>query len=148
MNESPSLGIGACCLEFVLPFWSSPSGGFFLLPEAGKGRQGGIFKALKYYGSYNSSTKRSMERNLKSHQRQLAQGNVSEAKKDQWWRAKESVERALQQLEGGNYFTYSMTPLSEGVKDHPEMKQMIEVYKTKFKEEEKPDPPASPLGKH
>jgi 2',3'-cyclic-nucleotide 2'-phosphodiesterase (5'-nucleotidase family) len=99
-------------------------------------------------GSYNTSTKRSMERNLKSHQRQLAQGNVSEAKKDQWRRAKESVERALQQLEGENYFTYSMTPLSEGVKDHPEIKQMIEVYKTKFKEEEKPDPPASPLGKH
>lgn len=99
-------------------------------------------------GSYNTSTKRSMERNLKSRQRQLAQGNVSEAKKDQWRRAKESVERALQQLEGENYFTYSMTPLSEGVKDHPEIKQMIEVYKTKFKEEEKPDPPASPLGKH
>jgi hypothetical protein len=28
---------------------TSPPFGVFLLPEAGKGRQGGIFKALKYY---------------------------------------------------------------------------------------------------
>jgi 2',3'-cyclic-nucleotide 2'-phosphodiesterase (5'-nucleotidase family) len=97
-------------------------------------------------GSYNTSIKRSMERNLKSYQRQLAQGNVSEAKKDQWRRAKESVEQALQQLEGKNYFTYSYTPLSEGIKDHPEIKQMIEAYKSKFKIEEEPSP--APLGKH
>ena len=97
-------------------------------------------------GSYNTSIKRSMERNLKSYQRQLAQGNVSEAKKDQWRRAKESVEQALQQLEGKNYFTYAYTPLSEGIKDHPEIKQMIEAYKLKFKIEEEPSP--APLGKH
>jgi len=28
---------------------TSPPFGVFFLPEAGKGRQGGIFKALKYY---------------------------------------------------------------------------------------------------
>jgi hypothetical protein len=33
---------------------TSPPFGVFLLPEAGKGRQGGIFKALKYYFKHNS----------------------------------------------------------------------------------------------
>jgi len=34
---------------------TSPPFGVFLLPEAGKGRQGGIFKALKYYKWLSSS---------------------------------------------------------------------------------------------
>jgi len=31
---------------------TSPPFGVFLLPEAGKGRQGGIFKVLKYYNPW------------------------------------------------------------------------------------------------
>ena len=95
---------------------------------------------------YNTATKRSMENSLRNLKQRLIGGMASEAEKDQWRRAKESVERALQQLEGKNCFTSSYTPLSEGKKDHPEIKQMIEAYKSKFKIEEEPSP--APLGKH
>jgi 2',3'-cyclic-nucleotide 2'-phosphodiesterase (5'-nucleotidase family) len=96
---------------------------------------------------YNTATKLSMENNLRNLQQRLIGVKASEAEKDQWQRAKESVEQALQQLEGKNYFTYSIFSLSESIKDHPEIKKMIETYKAEFKEEGKPEA-SKPLGKY
>jgi len=96
---------------------------------------------------YNTATKHSMEKNLRNLKQRLNQGTASEADKDQWRRAKEPIERALEQLEGKNYFTYLNSPLSDGIKDHLEIKKMIEAYKAEFKEEGKPEA-SKPPGKH
>ena len=96
---------------------------------------------------YNTATKRSMENNLRNLKQRLMGGMASEAEKDQLRRAKESVERALQQLEGKNYFTYSIFSLSEGIKDHPEIKKMIEAYKAEFPEKGNPET-SKPLRQH
>ena len=97
---------------------------------------------------YNKATKRSLETNLNGLKYQLMNTKVSDAERSQWQRAKESVERALQQLEGKNHFTHSLSSLNENMKDHPEILRLIEAYKAKFKEERKPAAPAPPLGKH
>jgi len=83
---------------------------------------------------YNITTKRSLESNLNKLQLQLASVKASDAERDQWRRAKESSEKALQQLEGENYFTNTIFPLNESIKDHPSIKKMIDDYKSKFPE--------------
>jgi 2',3'-cyclic-nucleotide 2'-phosphodiesterase (5'-nucleotidase family) len=99
-------------------------------------------------GFYNRTTKSSMENNLKNLQQRLTMGKAPEAEKDQWRRDKESIIKALEQLESKNQFTFSLSTLNEGTKDHPEIKGMVEAYKARFKREEKPDSPRPPLGKH
>jgi len=83
---------------------------------------------------YNITTKRSLEANLNKFQSQLASVNAPDAERDQWRRAKESYEKALQQLEGKNYFTNTISPLGQQVEDHPDIKKMIDAYKSKFPE--------------
>jgi len=83
---------------------------------------------------YNITTKRSLEANLNKFQSQLASVQAPEAEKAQWQKAKESIEKALQQLEGRNYFTNTIFPLNESIKDHPGIKKMIDDYKSKFPE--------------
>jgi len=83
---------------------------------------------------YNITTKRSLEANLNKFQNQLASVQAPEAEKAQWQKAKESIEKALQQLEGKNYFTNIIPPLSQRTEDHPGIKKMIDTYKSKFPE--------------
>jgi len=83
---------------------------------------------------YNITTKRSLKVNLNKFQSQLASVKASDAERDQWRRAKESREQALQQLEGKNYFTNTISPLGQQVEDHPDIKKMIDAYKSKFPE--------------
>jgi len=83
---------------------------------------------------YNITTKRSLEANLNKFQNQLASVQAPEAEKAQWQKAKESIEKALQQLEGKNYFTNIIPPLSQRTEDHPDIKKMIDTYKSKFPE--------------
>lgn len=83
---------------------------------------------------YNTTTKRSLEDNLRRLQYQLTSRNASQAENAQWERAKESVEKALQQLEGKNFFTNTISPLGQQVEDRPDIKKMIEAYKSKFPE--------------
>jgi len=45
-----------------------------------------------------------------------------------------SLEEALQQFAERNPFTFTSFPLDESIKDHPEIKQMVDAYKTKFPE--------------
>ncbi len=87
---------------------------------------------------YNIATKRSLETSLNKFQSQLVSAQASEAEKVQWQKAKESAERALHQLEGKNYFTNTITPLSHLVEDHPEIKNIVDAYKSKFPETSKP----------
>jgi 2',3'-cyclic-nucleotide 2'-phosphodiesterase (5'-nucleotidase family) len=87
---------------------------------------------------YNENTKRSLKNNLNRVQYQLTSRQTSEAQKAQWQKAKESYESALKQFEGKNPFTNVISPLSQQVKDHPDISKMVEAYKSKFPEKSEP----------
>jgi len=89
---------------------------------------------------YNENTKRSLKNNLNRVQYQLTSRQTSEAQKTQWQKAKERYESALKEFEGKNPFTNIISPLSQEVQDHPDIKKMVEAYKSKFPE--KSEPPA------
>jgi 2',3'-cyclic-nucleotide 2'-phosphodiesterase (5'-nucleotidase family) len=88
---------------------------------------------------YNEKTRRSLESSLKRVLYQSGSGQTSEAQKAQWKTAKERYESALQQLEGKNFFSNIISPLSQQVEDHPDIKKLVGDYKSKFPE--KSDPP-------
>jgi 2',3'-cyclic-nucleotide 2'-phosphodiesterase (5'-nucleotidase family) len=90
---------------------------------------------------YNSATKISLENNLTSINQRLNSKEIPEAEKVQWQKAKEDTERTLSQLQGKNVFTNSIIPLQEKMKDHPDIKKMIEAYKAKNQATENPLPP-------
>jgi 5'-nucleotidase/UDP-sugar diphosphatase len=83
---------------------------------------------------YNIMTKRSLENNISKLQLQLASARATDAERDQWQRAKESNERALQQLEGNNFFTNILSPLAHPVVDRADIKEIVNAYKSKFPE--------------
>jgi len=83
---------------------------------------------------YNVKTKHVYERNLAKLRQQLSSVNASEAEKNQWKRAIEGIEQALKQFEERNPFTITSSPLGEAVKDHLDIKKMIDDYKSKFPE--------------
>ncbi len=83
---------------------------------------------------YNITTKRSLEKNLNKLKLQLTSGKASEEERDRWQRVKENTEKALQQLEGKNYFANAFIPLNDSIKDHPEIKKLIDEFKSKFPE--------------
>jgi len=87
---------------------------------------------------YNMTTKHNYERNLARLRQQLSSATASEAEKNQWQRAVENIERTLQQLEQKNPFTITSFPLSKEFQDHPEIKQMVDDYKSKFPEKSEP----------
>ena len=81
---------------------------------------------------YNVATKHTYERNLAKLRQQLRSAQASESEKNQWQRAVENIERTLQQFEQRNSFAVTSSPLAEAIKDHPDIKQMIDDYKSKF----------------
>ena len=87
---------------------------------------------------YNERTKRSLENNRKRALYQLQSRQTSETQKAQWQIAKERYESALQQFEGKNFFTNIISPLSQQVKDHPDIKRLVDDYKLKFPEKSEP----------
>lgn len=87
---------------------------------------------------YNIKTKQTYERNLARLRQQLSSTQASEAEKNQWQRAVENIERTLQQFEQRNSFAITSFPLDEAVKDHPEIKKMVDDYKSKFPEKVEP----------
>jgi hypothetical protein len=87
---------------------------------------------------YNVTTKRTYERNLAKFRQQLSSVNASESEKNQWKRAIEGIEQALKQFEERNPFTITSFPLGEAVKDHPDIKKMVDDYKSKFPEKSEP----------
>jgi len=87
---------------------------------------------------YNMKTKYTLEYNLSKLRQQLTSAQGSEAEKNQWKRAVENIEQALQQLEQKNPFAMTSSSLGDGIKDHPEIKKMVEAYKSKFPEKTEP----------
>ena len=90
---------------------------------------------------YNSATKISLENNLKNINQQLNSKETPEVEKDQWRKAKEDTERTLNQLRGKNEFTNNIIPLQDQMKEHPDIKKMLEAYRGKAQTTENPVSP-------
>ena len=90
---------------------------------------------------YNSATKISLENNLKNINQQLNSKEILEIEKDQWRKAKEDTERTLNQLRGKNEFTNNIIPLQDQMKEHPDIKKMLEAYRGKAQATENPVSP-------
>jgi 2',3'-cyclic-nucleotide 2'-phosphodiesterase (5'-nucleotidase family) len=90
---------------------------------------------------YNSATKISLENNLKNINQQLNSKEIPEIEKDQWRKAKEDTERTLNQLRGKNEFTNNIIPLQDQMKEHPDIKKMLEAYRGKAQTTENPVSP-------
>jgi len=106
-----------------------------IVQTSGKGMYGGRLD-LTILGPqidvYNISAKRSLERNLLSLKNRLVMVYISETEKAQLKRNKEDIEQKLAQFEGKNFFSNTLFPLSVQIKDDPEIKKMVDEYKSKF----------------
>ncbi len=87
---------------------------------------------------YNVATKHNYELNLAKLRQQLKSAQASEAEKNQWRRAVENIELTLQQFEQNNPFAIRILPLSKEFQEHPDIKKMVEDYKSKFPEKSEP----------
>jgi len=56
-------------------------------------------------------------------------------------KVKEEAEQTLKQLQGRNEFIHNLIALGEQIKDHPEIGRMVEGFRSKYPEPEKPAPP-------
>jgi 2',3'-cyclic-nucleotide 2'-phosphodiesterase (5'-nucleotidase family) len=88
---------------------------------------------------YNIKTKQVLEGNLGKLELRLASPSTPEAEKTQLQKAKENTKQALQQLEGKNRFAYSVSSLSDSMKDDPEIKKMVDDYKVRYPEKDSSD---------
>jgi len=114
-----------------------------ILQTASKGMYAGRLDITFYNQEpffYNTVTRRSMEHNLSALKFRLNETKASETEKAQWRKAKEEIERSLKQLHGKNEFTNTIFPLSENMKDHPDIGKMVETYLSKFLEPGKTQP--------
>lgn len=102
------------------------------------GRKLNLTLSNKEAAFYNLKTKHTYERNLAKFRRQLSSINASGAKKKQWQRSVENIEEGLKQLTDKNSFAITSFPLGEQVKDHPEIKNVIDEYMVKFPEKTEP----------
>ena len=82
-----------------------------------------------------------MENNLNSFNQRLNSKETPEVEKAQWRKAKEDTERTLNQLRGKNEFTNNIIPLQEQMKEHPDIKKLVEAYKGKAQTSENPASP-------
>jgi 2',3'-cyclic-nucleotide 2'-phosphodiesterase (5'-nucleotidase family) len=87
---------------------------------------------------FNVSTKRTLENTLRNVTAQLGNAKLAEAEKKQLQKSKEDIEKRLSQLQGKNEFTNQVLPITENMKDHPEIAKMIEEYRSKYPEPPKP----------
>jgi len=116
----------------------------YLLQTAPKGMYGARIDFTfnnNTFSFYNSTEKRSLESRLNYIKYRLMAKETPEREKAQWLKSKQDTERALAQLQGKNEFTNIIFPLREGMKDHPDILKMIDEYKSKYPETEKPAPP-------
>jgi 5'-nucleotidase len=89
---------------------------------------------------YNSAKKTSFENTLNHLNQRLASKETPEAEKVRLQRAKEETERNLKQLQG-NQFTNHILSLHEQMKEDPDIKKLIEDFKTKSQTSGIPGPP-------
>jgi 2',3'-cyclic-nucleotide 2'-phosphodiesterase (5'-nucleotidase family) len=90
---------------------------------------------------FNVSTKRTLENTLRNVTAQLGNAKLAEAEKKQLQKSKEDIEKKLTQLQGKNEFTNRVLPITEQMKDHPEILKMIEEYRSKYPDPAKPVSP-------
>jgi len=90
---------------------------------------------------FNVSTKRTLENTLRNVTAQLGNAKLAEAEKKQLQKSKEDIQKRLSQLQGKNEFTNRVLPITENMKDHPEISKMIEEYRSKYPERPKPVSP-------
>jgi 5'-nucleotidase/UDP-sugar diphosphatase len=90
---------------------------------------------------YNTMVRRYMENNLNTLKFRLNKEKAPEAEKAQWQRAINEIEQNLRQLQGKNEFTNTIFPLSEQIKDHPDIEKMVEAFRLRFPEPGKSQPP-------
>jgi 2',3'-cyclic-nucleotide 2'-phosphodiesterase (5'-nucleotidase family) len=115
-----------------------------ILQSASRGMFGARFDLSLYNNEstfYNAATKISLENNLNSINQRLTSKEIPEAEKAQWRRAKEQTERTLNQLQEKNVFTNNLIPLAEQMKDHSDIKTLVEAYKAKIQTKENPVSP-------
>ncbi len=90
---------------------------------------------------YNSATRISLENNVKSYDERLNSKAITEPERSQLRKAKEEAERTLNQLRGKNQFTNHILSLQEQMKEDPEIKKLIETYKSRTQAADKPASP-------
>jgi len=92
-------------------------------------------------GFYNVATRRSLEASLNSLKSRLSSSQTPEPEKVHLQKSKEDIERNLKQLEDKNGFTNAMLPLTENMKDDPEILKRVDHYLSKYPEAPKPNTP-------
>jgi hypothetical protein len=92
-------------------------------------------------GFYNTATKRSFENNLTKSKLQLNAKETSQTQKEMHQKVIGDLQKSLKQLEGKNEFSNMLIPLTEQIKDDPQISKWVETYKTNFPE---PDKSSSP----
>jgi len=92
-------------------------------------------------GFYNTTTKRSLENNLRNLSARLNGKEAQEKEKAQLRKTLEDTERKLKEFQGKNEFYNKLLPLSESMREDPDTVSMIEAYKAKFPDPAKPAPP-------
>ena len=115
----------------------------YILQTSSKGMYAGRLE-LNFYNDtfsfYHSSEKRAIESRLRYIRNRLMSKQISETEKAQLRKAKEEAEKTLAQFHGKNEFTNILFPLREGMKDDPDILKMVDEYKSKYPEPEKPSP--------
>ncbi len=81
---------------------------------------------------FNSATRVSLENSLKNLTQRLNAQEIPEAEKVQLQKAKEETQKNLSQIQGKNQFTNQIIPLQQQMKEDPEIKKLVEAFKTKF----------------
>ena len=109
------------------------------LPKGMYARKLDLTISNKEAAFYNIATKPIYERNLTKLRQQLSSEQASEAERNQWRSAIESIERTLRQFEQKNPFKITSFDLGKEVQDHPDIKKIVDEYKSRFPE--KTDPP-------
>ncbi len=112
---------------------------------AGKGMYGGrLDLTISSNGQtfYNLAIKRSLETNVRNLKARLGVKEVPDTEKVQLRKTLDETEKKLQDLQGKNEFENRIIPLTDQMKDNPEITKMITAYKAKFPET--PPPPPKP----
>jgi len=104
-----------------------------ILQTGSRGMFGGRLDLVFYNREpvfYNSAKKISLEKAINYIDQRLTSSGTPEVEKARLQRTKEETERALKQLQG-NQFTNHIISLHEQMKEDPDIKKMIEDFKTK-----------------
>ncbi|MFB3885489.1 MAG: hypothetical protein ACE144_09695 [Thermodesulfobacteriota bacterium] len=120
-----------------LPFPPGVNNKTIILQTVPKGMYAGRLDLTLYNHEptfFNRMSRQTMEQNLKALNARLSEAKAPEGDKIQWRKLKEEIERALGQFHGKNEFINSLLPLSEEIKDHPDIKKMIEAFRSRFPE--------------